>query len=294
MASPQVEDGYTRIANELFEALAQIRIPGEARQVLDVIMRKSYGFHETWAEIALDYFALKTGMTRPSLCRAINKLEALNLIDKKATPTINKYRINKDYSTWRPLTKKRPPSDKKANEDLPKGKSDSDEKATHKRKNTKDTSKDKLFVETSDEFRLSALLFEEMEKNNPKAKKPNLQLWAKQVDLMIRRDNRTPAEIEMVIRWSQKDDFWHVNILSTKKLREKFDQLTLKMREKRHSLEDLPKLKARLIKARENKKWWEDQIKEFGKDADLSAKLSAAEAEIAMLRPEIKRLEGVK
>ena len=60
----------------------------------------------------------------------------------------------------------------------------------------------------------------------------------------------------------------------------------------KYAMEDLPQLKARLIKARENKKWWEDQIKEFGKLADLSAKLSAAEAEIAMLGPEIKRLEA--
>ena len=47
MAMPQVENGYTRIANELLEALAKIRIPGEARQVFDVIMRKTYGFRKS-------------------------------------------------------------------------------------------------------------------------------------------------------------------------------------------------------------------------------------------------------
>ena len=78
MASPQVENGFTRIANELFEALARTRIPGEARQVLDLIFRKTYGINTMWAEISLDYFALKTGMILPSICRAINKLEAMN------------------------------------------------------------------------------------------------------------------------------------------------------------------------------------------------------------------------
>jgi len=37
MANPQLVDGYTRIDNALLDALARIRIPGEARQVFDVI-----------------------------------------------------------------------------------------------------------------------------------------------------------------------------------------------------------------------------------------------------------------
>jgi len=85
------------------------------------------------------------------------------------------------------------------------------------------------FVESSDELRLSKLLSSLILKNNPKAKKPNFQTWAKHVDLLIRVDNRTVNEIEEVIRWCQQDDFWRSNILSTKKLREKFDQLWVKM-----------------------------------------------------------------
>ena len=38
MANPQTENGYTKIANEIMEALAHIRIPGEAMQVLLVIL----------------------------------------------------------------------------------------------------------------------------------------------------------------------------------------------------------------------------------------------------------------
>ena len=44
MVSPQWENGYTKIANEILESLARIRINGEARQVLDVIIRKTYGY----------------------------------------------------------------------------------------------------------------------------------------------------------------------------------------------------------------------------------------------------------
>jgi 5-bromo-4-chloroindolyl phosphate hydrolysis protein len=46
---------------------------------------------------------------------------------------------------------------------------------------------------------------------------------------MLRIDKRTPDEIEAVIRFCQADDFWCSNILSTKKLREKFTALLAKM-----------------------------------------------------------------
>ena len=46
MANPQKENGYTSIANDIVEALAGIRIPGEARQCLDVILRKTYGWNK--------------------------------------------------------------------------------------------------------------------------------------------------------------------------------------------------------------------------------------------------------
>ena len=68
--------------------------------------------------------------------------------------------------------------------------------------------------------------------NNPKAKIPaNLDGWAREFDLMVRVDKRDPEEIAKVIEFSQHDDFWHTNILSAGKLREKYDQLYLKMKE---------------------------------------------------------------
>jgi len=67
--------------------------------------------------------------------------------------------------------------------------------------------------------------------NNPIAKVPeNLDKWAKEFDLMLNKDpGRTEDLIESVMRFSQSDDFWKTNILSPGKLREKFDQLYLKM-----------------------------------------------------------------
>lgn len=87
------------------------------------------------------------------------------------------------------------------------------------------------FAEDSDEMKLCLLLAERMRQNKPDCKLPgNFQDWCRHVDLMIRIDGRTPKQIQDVIVFCQKDAFWQSNILSTKKLREKFDQLSMKMR----------------------------------------------------------------
>ena len=68
-----------------------------------------------------------------------------------------------------------------------------------------------------------------MRENNPNAKEPNWQVWAKQVDLMLRRDNRSAEDIRAVIDWCQDDEFWKVNILSPQSLRKQFDRLYMKL-----------------------------------------------------------------
>lgn len=134
MANPQKENGYTAIANEIMEALAGIRISGEARQCLDVIIRKTYGFNKTEDAIALSQFSLLTKMPKVSVCRALLKLAKMNIIINKNVNSNGKtYRFNKDFSTWKPLTK-RLMINKKVNRDKQKGKS-----ALTIKRNTKDT-----------------------------------------------------------------------------------------------------------------------------------------------------------
>lgn len=86
------------------------------------------------------------------------------------------------------------------------------------------------YPQSSDEYRLSKLLLDLIIARAPDFNRPDLQKWAKHIDLMIRINHRTPEAIEKVIRWCQADAFWQNNILSTAKLRKQFDQLYLKLR----------------------------------------------------------------
>jgi hypothetical protein len=88
----------------------------------------------------------------------------------------------------------------------------------------------KKYSEEDPEYVLSNVLLQKIKDRNPNIKQPDLQSWARHIDLMLRIDKRTPEEIRAVIGFCQKDPFWQNNILSTLKLREKFDQLFMKMK----------------------------------------------------------------
>ena len=113
MADVQKEHGKTEIANSLLEALARTRIPGEARQVLDFILRKTYGWHKVEDQISLDQFVLGTGLSKVHVCRAIEEvLLKINIITKKGNVTnigntnYPIYGIQKDFDKWTSLPKK--------------------------------------------------------------------------------------------------------------------------------------------------------------------------------------------
>lgn len=84
--------------------------------------------------------------------------------------------------------------------------------------------------------KLSKKLAELIKINNPKNKNTldgnfeiSVKRWADDIEKINKIDNQTWDDIERVINWCQKDNFWKANILSGAKLREKFTQLQTKM-----------------------------------------------------------------
>lgn len=85
--------------------------------------------------------------------------------------------------------------------------------------------KKRTYEESSIEYELAYLLYQKILENNNEFKKPNLQNWSNDIRLMIEQDNRKPEKIRGMIEWVQNDSFWFKNVLSARKLREKYDQL---------------------------------------------------------------------
>lgn len=82
---------------------------------------------------------------------------------------------------------------------------------------------------------LAESLRDAIHQRDPEAKAgklPNLPGWIHDIEKLMRIDNRTPEEIREVIAWCQSPDcFWGPNILSGRKLRDKFDTLRGQMRQ---------------------------------------------------------------
>lgn len=113
MANPQLEDGHLRIANDIWEALCRIRIPGEVRQIIDTVLRKTWGFRKKEDWISLSQFHVATGISKPHIVRALSRATTMNIITKKGKAVAQKgnvklvtYSFNKDYESWKSLPKK--------------------------------------------------------------------------------------------------------------------------------------------------------------------------------------------
>jgi len=69
--------------------------------------------------------------------------------------------------------------------------------------------------------------------NNKTTLKATVKNWSDPVRLMVEQDDRTYQEIFRLWKAVQADEFWRVNVLSTGKLREKFDDLAIKLLNRR-------------------------------------------------------------
>ena len=98
--------------------------------------------------------------------------------------------------------------------------------------NDETNEKKKIFEADSEPYLLAKFLEGCIVENNskfPQSEKQR-QRWAKDIDLMLRIDKIDADDVATVIEWCQNDNFWHSNILSGKKLREKYQQLVMKMK----------------------------------------------------------------
>ena len=85
----------------------------------------------------------------------------------------------------------------------------------------------------NDDVRFAEWFYSRLISINPNHKKPNFESsgWADAVRLMREQDNRTYDEMGNLFSWVVQDSFWKSNILSPKKLREKWDALKIKSME---------------------------------------------------------------
>jgi len=96
MASPQKENGFTSIANEIISSLVKACLLGSEYQITFWVIRQTYGFQKKEDFISLSQFEKWTGLSRPTVVKTIKNLTFKKIIIKEN----NKYRFNKDWEKW--------------------------------------------------------------------------------------------------------------------------------------------------------------------------------------------------
>jgi phage replication O-like protein O len=96
MASPQKENGFTPIANDLFEAFYRCKLLEYERCVVMCIWRKTYGWNKKEDWVSNSQIFDETGIALPNITRTIKSLIAKKLLVKRG----RKVAVNKDYEQW--------------------------------------------------------------------------------------------------------------------------------------------------------------------------------------------------
>ena len=98
----------------------------------------------------------------------------------------------------------------------------------------------KRYADDSQYMKAAVYLFEKIKERLPNKKEPDFQKWADEVRKTVELDGVPVERYKQVLDWSQNDDFWQANILSTNKLRKQFDTIYLQMQ--RDNKQNAPKV----------------------------------------------------
>lgn len=85
MASPQVENGFTRLANELLEALYRTDPTGGEWGVIMCVARASYGWGQKQAPVSIGEVARRLNKDYANTKRTARALMARNIVAKNGT-----------------------------------------------------------------------------------------------------------------------------------------------------------------------------------------------------------------
>lgn len=101
--SAQLEDGYTKLANELLEEVPKFKFNGTQLRIIMLVWRYTYGFNRKDHEMSLTFISNAAGIIKSQIDRELTKLIENKVIIVTAESTHTKSRklgFNKNYSEW--------------------------------------------------------------------------------------------------------------------------------------------------------------------------------------------------
>ena len=227
MANPQLKKGHTRIANEILEQVMKVGFNGTQHRILLFIWRYTYGFQRKDSDFSSTFIAGKIEASRTQVDRELNALIDSKIINITGFGQrgIRILSFNKNYEEWGQPESKRKSSLPANSETI----SDSEQKLKKKRATTLKYDEDNSYFKMAVYFHQKVAAVAKEAGVEHLTKKANLQSWADDFRKLIEIDGVTKKLAKDVMDWVVEDSFWRTNVLSAKKLREKFTDLAIKM-----------------------------------------------------------------
>ena len=103
MASPQIENGFTRIANELMEAVYSTGFNGTQFKIILCIIRYTYGFKRKSHELSVGFISKATGVSRQYVSSELSRLienKVVTVVQEHTDTASRILALNKNYIQW--------------------------------------------------------------------------------------------------------------------------------------------------------------------------------------------------
>ena len=100
MTTPQIENGFTMIANELLEAILGGGFSHREQSVIFTIIRKTYGYAKKEDDMSAAQIGALCGVARQHVTSTLNALASRNVISKRAGRFGMIIGIQKDHRKW--------------------------------------------------------------------------------------------------------------------------------------------------------------------------------------------------
>ena len=99
MANVQIENGFTKIANELFDVILISNLSLRELKILFCVIRFTYGFNRKEANLSARFIGKATGIKANHVFTSVRDLIEKKILLSKNSKSgiIRKYQVNKDY-----------------------------------------------------------------------------------------------------------------------------------------------------------------------------------------------------
>lgn len=253
------DDGYTRTANAIQDQLCRLDISGTQFQVLNAIIRSTYGYNKKQDRVTNTYLAELTGISEKSVRKALESLTERKIITCTKSGIMKLVAVNKVVSDWVVKTSKAENLSRNAEQMVQRNKysnkteqmvqqvgtngSSERSKCSSTKDNLPKTTNQRQIIMsppsaddapskpdaaiqkgrnwgTAEDLAI-ANQFDGILKNTlgEHHRPPNMALWANEIRLMRTQDRRDPKHMLTLFALAHTDNFWKTTLHSPAALR---------------------------------------------------------------------------